>query len=100
MNIPPQRHRCTKHQWCLARVQGHHVHVGEVHLLTTARGTEIRVSLNAEEDAEPVVHMEATFDRGGAMMELAELEATEAIELAGYLMSLGRVAQVERNEVG
>jgi len=100
VNIPPQRHRCTTHEWCVERGQGHQTHAGEAQVLTTARGTEIRVSLMAEGDEAPVVHMEAAFDRGGPLMELAELDAAEAVELAGFLLRLARVAQSARNEVG
>lgn len=99
VSIPPQRHRCSRHRWCLARGQGHQVHRGEAHLLTTSLGTEIRVSLSAEGDAEPVVHLEAALDRGGAMLELAELEPAEAVELAGFLLHLGQDAQTGRNQV-
>ena len=99
VNIPPQRHRCTKHEWCVSRGQGHRVHVGEAQLLTTSRGTEIRVSLSAEDDEEPIVHLEAAFERGGAVMELAELAAPEAIELAGFLLRFARVAQVSGKQM-
>jgi len=33
------------------------------------------------------------------MMELAELDAAEAVELAGFLLRLARVAQGTRDEV-
>jgi hypothetical protein len=99
INIPPQRHRCTRHEWCLARGQGHKVHLGEVHVLSTANGTELRVSLNAEGDQDPVVHVEATFESGGPLMELAELGAAEAVELAGFLLRLARAAQMTPKEV-
>jgi hypothetical protein len=67
-------------------------------VLTTARGIEFRVSLSAEDDAAPVVQMEAAFDRSGPHMELAELDAAEAVELAGFLLRLARVAQVTRSD--
>jgi hypothetical protein len=73
------------------------VHVGETQVLTTARGIEFRVSLSAEDGADPVVQIEAAFDRSGPHMELAELDAAEAVELAGFLLRLARVAQVTRS---
>ena len=97
--IPEQRHRCPRHEWCVERLRGHHTHVGDQQILTTSRGTEIRVSLSAEGDATPVVQMEATFERGGPAMELAELEAAEAVELAGSLLGQARVAELDRNKV-
>ena len=41
VSIPPQRHRCPIHDWCTEPAHGHRVHVGEMHVLTTARGIEI-----------------------------------------------------------
>ncbi|HSE09476.1 MAG TPA: hypothetical protein VLB29_12490 [Nocardioidaceae bacterium] len=95
-SIPPQRHRCPVHEWCTEAGPVHEAHVGEVHVLTTARGLEFRVSLNAEGDAAPVVQMEAAFERSGPLMDLAELDPAEALELAGFLLRLARVAEVER----
>jgi hypothetical protein len=100
VNIPPQRHRCTRHVWCVERGPAHQTHAGEAQVLATSRGTEIRLSLTAEGDQPPVVQMEAAFERGGPMMELAELDATEAVELAGFLLRLARVAEGTRDEVG
>jgi len=97
VSIPPQRHRCPVHDWCTEPSHGHRVHVGEMHVLTTARGIEFRVSLSAEGDADALVQIEAAFDRSGPHMELAELDAAEAVELAGFLLRLARVAQVTRS---
>ena len=96
-SIPPQRHRCPTHDWCSEPGQGHRVHVGEMHVLTTARGIEFRVSLSAEGEDDPLVQMDAAFERFGPHMELAELDAAEAVELAGFLLRLARVAQVTRS---
>lgn len=98
VGIPPQRHRCPVHGWCTTAGQGHRTHVGEAQVLTTDRGTEFRVTLSAEDHGPPLVQIEATFDSGGPPMEVAELDAAEAVELAGFLLRLARVAQVERNE--
>ena len=65
VSIPPQRHRCPTHEWCTEAAHGHRMHVGELHALTTARGIEIRVSLSAEDGADPVVRVEATFGEFG-----------------------------------
>jgi hypothetical protein len=100
VNIPPQRHRCPRHDWCTVPVRGHQAHAGEARVLTTSRGVEIRVSLTAEGDQEPVLQMEAAFESGTPMMELAEMEPVEAVELAGFLLRLARVAQVTRHEIG
>jgi hypothetical protein len=98
VDIPPQRHRCPVHDWCTTAGHGHKAHVGEAHVLSAERGTEFRLSLSAEGDQPPLVQIEASFDSGGALMEVAELDAAEALELAGFLLRLARVAQVERNE--
>jgi hypothetical protein len=98
VGIPPQRQRCPMHDWCTTAGHGHRAHVGEAHVLTAERGTEFRVSLSAEDDEPPLVQVEAAFDSGGPLMEVAELDAAEALELAGFLLRLARVAQVERNE--
>jgi hypothetical protein len=96
--IPPQRQRCPVHDWCTTSGHGHHTHVGEAHVLAAERGTEFRVSLSADGDDPPLVQVEAALDSGGPLMEVAELDAAEALELAGFLLRLARVAQVERNE--
>ncbi len=62
-------------------------------MLGTFRGTELRVSLSAEDEQEPVVDVEVAFDPGGPLMQLAELEAPEAVELAGVFLRLARIAQ-------
>jgi hypothetical protein len=93
VDIPPQRHRCPAYEWCVERREGHSVHVGEVHVLTTSRGIEIRVLLSATEAHAPVVQIEAALEKGGPLMELTELDAAEAVELAGFLLRLARVAQ-------
>jgi hypothetical protein len=98
-NIPPQRHRCPKHDWCTVPGHGHQTHVGEARVLTTSRGTEIRVSLTAEGNQEPILQMEAAFESGTPMMELAALDPVEAVELAGFLLRLARVAQDARHEI-
>jgi hypothetical protein len=98
VDIPPQRHRCPVHDWCTTAGHGHRAHVGEAHVLSTERGTEFRVSLTAEDDEPPLVHVEAALNGDGPLMEVAELDAAEALELAGFLLRLARVAQVERNE--
>lgn len=97
-DIPPQRHRCLVHEWCTTAGPGHRTHVGEVHVLTTERGTELRVALTAEDRERPVVQFEAVLDEDGPPMEVADLDAAEAVELAGFLLRAARVAQVERNE--
>lgn len=95
-NSAPQRHGCPVHEWCGESAAGHRSHVGEVHVLTTSRGLEFRVSLNAEGDGAPVVQLEAAFESSGPLMDLAELDPAEALELAGFLLRLARVAEVER----
>lgn len=90
---PPQRPRCPTYPWCVERTAGHRLHVGEAEVLATSRGTELRVSLSAEGPDEPVVQIEATFEHGGPMMELAGLDVGEALTLAGFLLRVGRVAQ-------
>jgi hypothetical protein len=97
--IPPQRRRCPTYEWCHERAPGHRLHVGEEQLLTTSRGTEIRVSVTANAGQEPVVLIEGAFDHGGPMMEMAELDASEAMELAGFLSRLGRLARGSGKEV-
>lgn len=98
--IPSQRNRCTMHSWCVVRSRGHRVHQGEAQTLSTAAGTEIRLALTAEADEAPVVLLEATFDSGGAMMEVAEIAVPEAVELAEFLLRLAGTAQVTRGGVG
>lgn len=98
VGVPPQRHRCSVHEWCRTAGPAHRSHVGEAQVLTTSRGTEFRVTLSAEGHEAPVVQVEAAFDSGGPLMEVTELDAAEAVELAGFLLRLARVAQVERNE--
>lgn len=97
--IPPQRHRCPTYAWCRERAPGHRLHVGEACVLSTSRGTEIRVSLTAGADREPALLVEGTFDDGGPMMELTELDAREATELAEVLLRLAQAAQGSRKEV-
>lgn len=91
--IPSQRHRCPTYEWCTERISGHKDHVGEAQVLTTSRGHEIRVSLVAGPDEEPTVQVEASFDHPTPMMEVAEMDAAEAVELAGFLLRLAREAQ-------
>ena len=98
VGIPPQRHRCLVHDWCTTAGHGHRTHLGEPQVLTTDRGTEFRVTLSAEDHDPPLVQVEARFERGGPPLEVAELDAAEAVELAGFLLRVARVAQVERNE--
>lgn len=93
VGIPSQRHMCPAYEWCVERAPGHREHVGEVRVLTTSRGHEVRVSLSADYEQEPVVQIEAALNRGGPVMEVAELDAAEAVELAGFLLRLARVAQ-------
>lgn len=93
VGIPSQRHRCPTYEWCTERAAGHKDHVGEIQVLTTAQGHEIRVSLIATGDKQPVVQVEASFDHPTPMMEVAEMDPAEAVELAGFLLRLARVAQ-------
>ena len=95
--IPPQRGHCPTFPWCSGSEAAHRVHVGELHVLNTTRGAELRVSLNAEDDQPPRVHLEATFDTSGPAMDLAELDPTEAVELAGVFLRLARIAQGATN---
>jgi hypothetical protein len=97
--IPSQRNRCTKHAWCVARSHGHPVHQGAPQSLTTSAGTELRLSLSAEDDDAPTVLLEATFESGGAMLEIAELDVPEAIELAEFLLRLAGTTQVTRGSL-
>lgn len=97
--IPPQRRRCPTYEWCDERSPGHRVHVGEAKVLPTSHGREIRVSVTANAGQEPVVIVEGAFDHGGPHMEVAELDPAEAIELAGFLLRLGRVARGSGSEV-
>lgn len=90
-DIPSQRQRCATYEWCTATVRGHRSHVGEVHRLATARGTRLRVSLMAEDQHDPVVVIEAAFHRDNPLLEVAELEPAEAVELAGMFLRLARV---------
>lgn len=91
--IPPQRHRCPSYEWCTERTPGHKDHVGQIQLMTTSRGQELRVSLTATRDNAPTVLIEATLDPHGPMMEVAEMDPAEAVELASFLLRLARVAQ-------
>jgi hypothetical protein len=100
VNVPTQRRRCPRHTWCNQRGQGHSAHEGEVQVLATAHGTAIRLSLTADDDDAPSVHVEASLDEGGPMMDLAELAPAEATDLAGLLLRLARVTQVAENEFG
>jgi len=92
--IPPQRNRCRMHVWCTATTRRHRVHTGEAFLLTTVRGVELRVALTAENDQPPVVTLEASFETSGPLMQLAELEVAEALELAEVFQRLARAARI------
>ena len=98
--IPTQRRRCASWDWCTVPAAGHRVHVGEVHVVKTLQGTELRISLNADAEHPPVVHLEAAFVPGGTPMEVTELDATEALELAGVFLRLARIAQEAKNPIG
>ena len=92
-SIPPQRRSCATYDWCTASGQRHHSHVGELHVLDTSGGTELRVSLSAQEREEPRLELEVAFQPGGPSMEVAALDAAEAVELAGVCLRLARIAQ-------
>lgn len=93
--IPPQRNRCLVHAWCTATTPRHRVHTGGNVLLTTARDVELRVALTAEDDQPPVVTLEASFESAGPLMQLAELEVAEALELAEVFQRLARAARID-----
>ena len=91
--IPSPQQRCIVHEWCTVLRPGHRTHIGEVHLLATSRGTRLRVSLVAEDRSEPFVHLEAAFHAEGPLLEVAELDPAEAVELAGMFLRLARVGR-------
>ena len=93
VSIPPQRRACATYDWCMASGPRHDAHLGEVHTVDTSRGTQMRVSLSAHNDEEPLVELEVAFEPGGPAMEVAQLDAAEAVELAGIFLRLARVAQ-------
>ena len=93
VSIPPQRRVCATYDWCMASGQRHQTHVGEVHTVGTSRGTEVRVSLSAHNDEDPLVELEVAFEPGGPAMEVAQLDPAEAVELAGCFLRLARTAQ-------
>lgn len=93
--IPAQRSRCPAHPWCTAPGRDHRVHTGHVHALTSARGTEVRLVMTAEGAAEPHVRVEVAYSPLGPGFDVVELDAAEALELAGVLLRMGRDANVD-----
>lgn len=90
--VPSRRQQCPTHAWCTSVGRGHRTHVGEVQVITTSQRTRLRLSLVAENDNPPVVHIEATFAAEEPLMEIAELAPAEAVQLAGILLRLARSA--------
>lgn len=88
--IPSQRRRCATYDWCTAATRGHRVHTSESQTLTAATGVRLRVSLCAEDDREPFVHIEASFGPDEPLLEIAELDPAEALELAGMFLRQAR----------
>lgn len=97
VSVPSQRQRCPVYAWCTASSIGHVEHVGEISLITTTRGREVRVNLQAERDNPPGVLVEVTFEEGGPAMQVVTLGAPEALELAGVFLRLARDAWTARD---
>lgn len=97
VSVPSQRQRCPVYSWCIASGTGHIEHIGEVNLITTERGREVRVNLQAERDRTPGVIVEVTFEEGGPGMQVVDLGAPEALELAGIFLRLARDAWAARD---
>lgn len=95
--IPAQRRRCATHGWCTVSGQGHVVHAGELHTVTNAEGTEIRIFLTAERDDDPVVRVEIAYGPTGPGLEVMDLDPTESVGLAGVLLRLARTAQAHHD---
>lgn len=93
--IPSQRQQCAVYDWCTAVGRGHRTHVSKPHIFRTADLSMLQVSLTAEDQHAPVVHLEAAFGPGEVLMEITELEPAEAVELAGLLLRLARTAHVD-----
>lgn len=87
--VPPQGRRCPTHEWCTLSSDGHHSHIGDVHVIGTALRSQVSLSLDAREGAS-VVRVQ-TGPTG-----LVALEPAEAVELAGVLLRLARTAQETR----
>lgn len=94
--IPAQRRPCAVHAWCTAPGRDHDLHVGRVHALTSARGTEVRLVLVAEGAAEPHVRVEVAYAPLGPGLEVVELDAAQTLKLAGVLLRMARDAHVDR----
>lgn len=92
--IPSQRQRCAVHEWCTSAGRGHRTHVSQPHVLTTVGEAILQVSLTAEDEQKPVIHLEAAFAPGQVLMEISDLEPAAAIELAGLLLRLARTAHI------
>jgi hypothetical protein len=72
--------------------------VSQPHVLRTAHDATLQVSLTAENRHEPVVHLEAALGRADVLLEIADLDPAEAVELAGVLLRLARTAHIEDRE--
>jgi hypothetical protein len=88
MSVAAQAGRCPVHPWCTVTRRHHRVHTGEEHRLATVSGVELRLTLHAENRHPPVVEIEAALAPSGTLLEVAELEAAQALELAGVLRRL------------
>ncbi|HEU4512171.1 MAG TPA: hypothetical protein VFR87_03610 [Nocardioidaceae bacterium] len=93
--IPSQRQQCVVYAWCTAVGRGHRTHVSKPLVFRTAQDPVLQVSLTAENQHAPFVHLEAAFASGEALMEIAELEPAEAVELAGLLLRLARTGHAD-----
>lgn len=95
--IPAQRRSCAVHAWCTVPGRGHDLHAGRMYALASARGNEVRLVMTADGAEEPRVRVEVAYGPLGPGMEVAEMDAAEALELAGVLLRMAREANAGHN---
>jgi hypothetical protein len=84
--LPRQHRRCTIYPWCIGHLSpGDREHRGKAHVVPAQEGRELRLELYAMGDEPPKVSVEVFLVEGEPSLDVVELDAVQALQLAATL---------------